>query len=664
MKSKISCFNKTIFKKNFTHFWPIWAIYLVYVIFALPVNLWQSTSLEYYGEVYSQTSRQLMALNSVLSYAIRPYPIFIMAAISVMATFSYLYTAKNANMFHAFPVNRLELFVTNFLSSFLFIVIPNLVAFVASVFVGITCGITSIEYLFYWLLCSIGVAFFAVAMAVFVAMFTGLLVAMPIYYFICNYLYVGCLLLANGLISTLCYGVTTNWKPGKSTVLSPLYYLNNNLRCKTVYNEATKQTTGIELLGGNLVLIYALVGVVLLIVSYQLYKRRQLETAGDLVSINFIKPVFRWGVALCGGFLLTELLIELFCSGYFIRQAFVWCMIGVIAAGFICFFGAEMLIQKNFRVFKKKRMLEWIVLAVISVCFLGAFKVDAFGIERKVPDEEEVVRAYVSLDYPLVFEGEEIGELIELHKQFIRTKEEYLDYIEACEACLESGDEALIEEMDYTYATIRYVLKNGDVFERSYPVPLSKEYQNNTDITFPAGWILAKEQDVENLKSYMFGKYYEDNKYYSGSIELYDENGNYDSYRFTEEEMNAVVDAAMKDIEDGNYAKYQLYCLRRGRTDEDTDDEYYNGISLSYYNEKGIVNETDSYYNSYYDDEYYYEDGVFYAESTAAGVESGYAYLNFGKDCTNLVKVIENMGILNEEWGLYTYDEYDELMGW
>ena len=28
MKSKTSCFNATIFKKNITHYWPIWLVYL------------------------------------------------------------------------------------------------------------------------------------------------------------------------------------------------------------------------------------------------------------------------------------------------------------------------------------------------------------------------------------------------------------------------------------------------------------------------------------------------------------------------------------------------------------------------------------------------------------------------------------------------------------
>ncbi len=34
MQSGTSCFNKTIFKKNITHFWPIWGIYLVFLLYA------------------------------------------------------------------------------------------------------------------------------------------------------------------------------------------------------------------------------------------------------------------------------------------------------------------------------------------------------------------------------------------------------------------------------------------------------------------------------------------------------------------------------------------------------------------------------------------------------------------------------------------------------
>ena len=39
MKSKTSCFNKTIFRKNVTRFWPVWAVYLAYLFFNMTIRM-------------------------------------------------------------------------------------------------------------------------------------------------------------------------------------------------------------------------------------------------------------------------------------------------------------------------------------------------------------------------------------------------------------------------------------------------------------------------------------------------------------------------------------------------------------------------------------------------------------------------------------------------
>ena len=48
MKSKTSCFNRTIFKKNFTHFWPLWLLYQIYLLVVIPVRVWQKAASPYY----------------------------------------------------------------------------------------------------------------------------------------------------------------------------------------------------------------------------------------------------------------------------------------------------------------------------------------------------------------------------------------------------------------------------------------------------------------------------------------------------------------------------------------------------------------------------------------------------------------------------------------
>lgn len=69
--------------------------------------------------------------------------------------------------------------------------------------------------------CAVGTGWcdiFAYSLAVFVAMFTGQAFAMPCYYVIVNYLYVGCMFIVAKVIETISYGIENAWNPGKSCI--------------------------------------------------------------------------------------------------------------------------------------------------------------------------------------------------------------------------------------------------------------------------------------------------------------------------------------------------------------------------------------------------------------------------------------------------------------
>lgn len=637
MKSKIFYFNKTIFKKNMTHFWPLWLAYAVYMMLILPVNIWQKMSGTYVEDIYDIASRKMYNISRVLGSALEPSGVFFFAVIAVMAVFSYLYSAKNANMIHALPVNRKELFATNFLSGFVFMVIPELMAFVAAVFVCLGYQITSIEYLFVWLLYMVGMTFFALAIATLVAMLTGQLLAVPIYFYIANYLFVGCLYIVSSLIQTICYGISEAWRPGKECILSPIYYLNNNLRCKKIFDETGDKIIGIEIAGGRLILIYSIVAIVIIVLAYQLYRKRQIETAGDLISVSYIKPVYRWGVALCAGFLIPVAVIEMMLEDHLVKYADAILLVGVILTGLIGFFGAEMLMQKNFRVFCKKRILEGAAMVVVTVAILGVFKLDVFGVERKVPEEADVGSCYICLDYPIYLEKEQIADIIELHKQLLAEEESVLEYIS------NGGKTCSVD--------IRYTLKDNTTLARRYYVPVNDDYLSDENSAISK--VLAVEFDKENLLRYAFGNYYETNEYYSGHIELYDVAGNYTTYRFNDEELQLITDAIVADIEAGNYGVYQSYSIDDSMLVEQ--EEYFNTISLAYYNEKGISFDVDEYYN--------YDNGSYetVVMSDSYGSKSSTSYICFGEKCENIVNTLKELGIINEEWKLYTYEEYQEI---
>ena len=57
MKSKTSFFNRTVFKKNMTLYWPIWVCYLLYGMVKVPGQLWsrlqQQTDMTAYARDYA-----------------------------------------------------------------------------------------------------------------------------------------------------------------------------------------------------------------------------------------------------------------------------------------------------------------------------------------------------------------------------------------------------------------------------------------------------------------------------------------------------------------------------------------------------------------------------------------------------------------------------------
>lgn len=636
MKSKTSCFNATIFKKNISHYWPVWVLFLCYLFIILPVNIWTDATNAYYFENVSAAVRDKQIMGNAIRLAITPAPVFLFAAVMALAVFSYLYTARNANAIHALPVNRLELFVTNYVSGLLFLLVPEILAFVAAVMVCLANQITSIEYLFWWLLCVGGVSFFAYSFAVFVAMFTGLAFAMPFYFVIANYLYVGCMYLVFAVKNLLCYGLMDSaWNPGKSCILSPLYYLSNNLRARVIYDD-NGTAAGISVSGWELVIGYAAAALVLTAAAYWLYKRRQIENAGDFVSIAVVKPVFRWGVALCGGTAMT-----LFATGI-IREArgtvntFPYVLLCMLFFCGFCFWLAEMLLQKNFKVFRKKKLVEWAAVLAVSVGFVLLFRLDVFGIEKRVPELSEVKTAFVNMDYPIELTEEELPELLALHRQIIENKKEYQENEQT-------------KDGKYYYTTLRYYLKNGEVFERRYALPVTETYL--ADETSPTATFIRWEKQPERMKQQVLGLAYESNEYYTGYIDLYSEEGENITYYFEREELQQIIEAIKKDIEEGNFDAYQLIS-------EQQEKEFYsNGIGLSYYNPNhyGIWD--------YYDNYGKYQGGSSQISDKgmlATAVDNN-NYISFGEDCVNVIKTLEKLGIINEKWHLYTIEEWEKI---
>ncbi len=91
-------------------------------------------------------------------------------------------------MMHALPARREALFVSHYLAGLSFLLLPHLAVYALTVAVEAALGCLELGPLTTWLLTQSGVCLFFYSFAVFCAMFTGNLVALPVFYGILNFL--------------------------------------------------------------------------------------------------------------------------------------------------------------------------------------------------------------------------------------------------------------------------------------------------------------------------------------------------------------------------------------------------------------------------------------------------------------------------------------------
>ncbi len=625
MKSKTSCFNKTIFLKNITHFWPIWLLIMGWNLFIMPFMIYNS-SLQY-KLTSGITEKELIQMKSndilyIASVYMNPAILFIFSIIAAMAVFSYLYNARSANTIHALPVTRKELFLTNYISGLLFLIIPEAVGFLLGTLVGAVCGYTSINHLMTGFLLACGISFVFYSFAVFIAMFTGQLLAVPIFTVIINFLYIGCKSLVGLLMALLSYGITLEIPRGAADVLSPLYYMLGHVKLR--YDYSGDYTICLGFTGKKIVACYALAALVFVIASYLIYRIRNMETAGSLISIPWIAPVFRWGAAFCSGTLFGILFSSIMGISNS-RGAFLLALMTGLIFGAISFFGAQMFLEKGFRVFHKKRMAECGVFLLVFACLYVAIEVDLFGQERKIPDIDQVKS--VSMDYYDSYDGagitdkELIQEVMDIHKQIIDSKKEFEKYAES--------------NYSTYYVSIRYNLKKGSLVRR-YEIPMSRE------IIADSGTVIHRLMELESTPSVYRQKVFsvseEDIKFQGGTINLYREDTEWSNYEFSAEDAKEIYHAFLADLEEGNFEN----CIYgRYDYDERIKTTYYNTINLDY---TGKDETQDG------------NRGSMYSVSMIrnAGIE-------FDAECRHIIEALIQTGAIESEADLITIDEKTKI---
>ena len=203
MRSGTLFFNGTLYKKAFLRFWPIWALYGAQWLLLLPLPFLTAalrggnpglTDMTSYLTNMAQDAPLEVLVFGTMSAAVA-------GVVCAMAVFSYLYTSRSACMMHALPVRREALFASHYLAGLSFLLLPHLAVYLLTLAVEAALGCLELWPLTQWLLVQSGACLFFYSFAVFCAMFTGHLVALPLFYGILNFL----AWIVTNLVEGVCY---------------------------------------------------------------------------------------------------------------------------------------------------------------------------------------------------------------------------------------------------------------------------------------------------------------------------------------------------------------------------------------------------------------------------------------------------------------------------
>ena len=586
MQSKTSFFNRTLFRKNLSRYWPLWG-FASFVGFLAPAALLVRVIQS------GETSVAPLRVREIYYYLVAdavPIVSIAYAILCAMAVWSYLYNARSVGMMHSLPIRREGLFLTNLLSGLAMMAIPYLVAGGLGTLLFACCGGFDAWGTLATILAVIAQSVTFFGLATFCAFLTGNIFALPVLYFLLNFLApLGdwlCNLFARGFL----FGFTADYS-GTVDFLCPMVYLTQRLYVNSEYEtvrdsalEYQNRLTSVTLENAWLIAAYAAAGLVFLTLAYLLYRRRESERAGDVVAVRVFRPVFRFGVAalsaLLGGRLLYALLWESFQAGdTFTPVPLAICL---MVAGLIGYYAASMLLAKSLRVFRGSAVGA---LCLVAACaaFCAGMRYDLFGIERRIPDQNEIAQLEIYLarntyyltpeDQPELLSGAQ-----DLQRTLIAQKDLIRSNYETYRHGGSSSDPDASTNIRYVYT-----LKNGATVERFYTVSFAR-----SDLQTSGSY-------ANVMDSFVNSPALRQARLRWGDPEFHVESGSFDSqstgdyFNLGTQECETLLSAIARDAENGNWGRYDWF--------EDDGTAYAMDLSFDFY--RDLIDEHGTHYRSY-----------------------------------------------------------------
>lgn len=504
MESKKLSFNWKMIKRDILRSWPIWVITSCFYLL-LVTGLFSLMS-------YMDDDKDRIAGDLVRRFMlpVSGYISPILGLIVGVYVFSYLSSRKKHHFYDFLPMSRMSMFATRFMLGFIIMMIPSLVIYLVELLqAAIQTGYFLIADLSAWLLINCISNLFWLAFATLFMVLCGSKIMAGICYV--AFTFVGVILVYTlALFNSFMYigfsslGRVSNIDLINIGIFSPLEF---------IYDEGVLHGSGSwfnQYFDIIKLLIVFVAFVILLVFSAHLYKKRLTERTGDNIVFPLMKTIcaciFTLMFTIEGTFFIIGITVyeQEGLAHYSSYRILIIAII--IVLGLLGYMIASMIIEKKFRVFKKN-ILKASIFTSIMVVFMILYMHDAFGIEKYVPEENEVdtvgvtsgqflsesVYSYVQYDYdnddyiyPTTMSDENKKVIIGLHQMIIDNMDEVIESYKNIDESYYNSIYGVydLEEYSRNVKPVRscvvyftYYVKNESMYREYYIKPEGKLFE-------------------------------------------------------------------------------------------------------------------------------------------------------------------------------------------
>ena len=394
--------------------------------------------------------------------------IIIMATLAGIMLFRYLHNRKQVDFFHSLPISRGNLFIQLYLTGFLSVIPLYIIMYLLAIICAFAMGAGSLltaGLIFKTIIINILFFLLFYSLAVLATILTGnTFVAIVIYALLNSVIF---------LTTTIISELFSYWfdtyvyisildNIGLYSFPLYLYFYGSNM-----FN-----TIGdVKYLSTQTFIGIVIAIIVLIILSYVLFKIRKSERAGSSLAFYKTKAPLKCYLVLIAGYLLMFMFSSIAGAS--------WRYVGIVFGIILSHMVLEALYNFDIHsLFKNWKTM--IALLIVGVGFFTIMKADIIGYDSKLPNKENITGVSINTYY----NGSKHFSSNISNFDFLTSTENIENVYNLAEYAVKNLDNVNYNQDDFyldentTSLLVKYTLKNGNEMIRRYLVPISDEFDS------------------------------------------------------------------------------------------------------------------------------------------------------------------------------------------